>query len=137
MQFKNLIFHDDYEKPNFIIIAFSLLLLLNTGGVGADLGHNQFIGKETWLKRQCGASVTPPSTTWIATTNAFWLHLNAANQSGAGSTNVFLRLTPTPVRREQARFTIAGQTLTVTQAVPRMSWPIQLSHWCKTWGSIS
>lgn len=33
-------------------------------------------------------AVTPQTGVWTATTNAAWLHLSPANQSGTGSTNV-------------------------------------------------
>src|SRR5271157_1725448 len=33
-------------------------------------------------------AASPASATWTNTANGSWLHLSAANQSGAGSTNV-------------------------------------------------
>jgi len=53
---------------------------------------------------------------WTATNNAPWLHLDATNQSGTGSTNVIFSfdLNTGPARTDT--LTIAGQTLTVTQA---------------------
>ena len=104
------------KKPNFIIIAFSLLLLLNTAALAQTLGTTNLLEGNLAGSDSVVLSVTPPSTTWIATTNAFWLHLNAANQSGAGSTNVVFTFDANPGATRTGTFTIAGQTLTVTQA---------------------
>jgi len=61
-------------------------------------------------------AVAPNSATWTATTNATWLHLSPANQSGAGSTNVIFSYDANPSQTRSNTLTIAGQTLTVTQA---------------------
>lgn len=53
---------------------------------------------------------------WTATTNATWLHLSAANQSGTGSTNVVFSFDVNRGATRTATLTIAGQTLTITQA---------------------
>ena len=53
---------------------------------------------------------------WTATTNAAWLHLNAANQSGIGNTNVIFTFDANPGATRTGTLTIGGQTLTVTQA---------------------
>jgi Putative binding domain, N-terminal/NHL repeat len=53
---------------------------------------------------------------WTATTNAPWLHLSAANQSGTGSTNVFFSFDINRGATRSGTLTIAGQTLTITQA---------------------
>jgi sugar lactone lactonase YvrE/heat shock protein HslJ len=53
---------------------------------------------------------------WTATANASWLHLSPANQSGAGSTNVIFSFDANPGATRTGTLTIAGQTLTVTQA---------------------
>lgn len=60
--------------------------------------------------------VTPATGAWTATTNATWLHLSAANQSGRGSTNVFFSDDANPGAARVGTLTIGGQTLTVTQA---------------------
>src|ERR1022692_1781020 len=104
------------KKPNFIIIAFSLLLLLKTAALAQTLGTTNLLEGNSAGSDSVVLSVTPPSTTWIATTNASWLHLNAANQSGAGSTNVVFTFDANPGATRTGTFTIAGQTLTVTQA---------------------
>src|SRR5439155_53370 len=45
-----------------------------------------------------------------------WLHLSAANQSGTGSTNVIFSYDSNPGATRSGTFTIAGHTLTITQA---------------------
>jgi DNA-binding beta-propeller fold protein YncE len=61
-------------------------------------------------------AVAPNFATWMATTNATWLHLSRANQSGTGSTNVLFSYDANPGATRSGTLTIAGQTLTVTQA---------------------
>src|SRR5580658_2791177 len=45
--------------------------------VGPTAGNNSVV-----------LAVTPQTGVWMASTNATWLHLSPANQSGTGSTNV-------------------------------------------------
>ena len=61
-------------------------------------------------------TVIPPTAAWTATANAAWLHLSVANQSGTGSTNVVFSFDANPGATRSGTLTIAGQTLTVTQA---------------------
>jgi DNA-binding beta-propeller fold protein YncE len=61
-------------------------------------------------------SVTPMNFPWTATTNASWLHLSTGNQSGMGSTNVVFTFDANLGATRTGTLTIAGQTLTVTQA---------------------
>lgn len=61
-------------------------------------------------------AVTPETGTWTATAGAVWLHLDAANQSGTGSTNVIFSYDANPGATRTGTLTIAGQTLTITQA---------------------
>jgi len=56
------------------------------------------------------------SLAWTATTNAAWLHLSVANQSGLGSTNVIFTFDANPGATRVGALTIAGQTLAITQA---------------------
>ena len=60
--------------------------------------------------------VTPPSASWTASTTAPWLHLSTANQSGAGATNLVFSFDANPGAIRAGALTIAGLTLTVTQA---------------------
>ncbi len=61
-------------------------------------------------------SVTPQSRAWTATANADWLHLNTANESGTGSTNVLFSYDANAGATRSGTLTIAGLTLTVSQA---------------------
>ena len=56
------------------------------------------------------------SSSWTATTNAAWLHLSAANQSGTGNTNVIFTFDTNPWATRTDTLTIAGQTVNITQA---------------------
>jgi DNA-binding beta-propeller fold protein YncE len=61
-------------------------------------------------------AVNMPNGPWTATANDIWLHLSAENQSGTGSTNVVFTFDVNPGATRSGTLTIAGQTLTVTQA---------------------
>jgi sugar lactone lactonase YvrE len=60
--------------------------------------------------------IDPPSATWTASANAPWLHMNPASQSGAGNTNIVFGFDPNPGLTRTGTLTIAGFTVTVTQA---------------------
>jgi FtsP/CotA-like multicopper oxidase with cupredoxin domain/sugar lactone lactonase YvrE len=57
-----------------------------------------------------------PGSAWTATTNATWLHLSAANQSGTGNTNVIFTYDANPGATRTGTLTVAGETVNVTQA---------------------
>ena len=61
-------------------------------------------------------AVNPPTGSWTAATSVTWLHLNTANQNGAGSTNVVFTYDANPGVTRSGNLTIAGLTLNVTQA---------------------
>jgi DNA-binding beta-propeller fold protein YncE len=58
----------------------------------------------------------PATAGWTAAANDAWLHLSLANQSGNGSTNVVFSYDANTGATRSGTLTIAGQTLTVTQA---------------------
>jgi sugar lactone lactonase YvrE len=58
-------------------------------------------------------AASPESSTWTATANAGWLHLN---QSGTGSTNVVFTFDANAGATRAGTLTIAGQTVTIMQA---------------------
>ena len=60
--------------------------------------------------------VKPATATWTAVANNSWLHLDAASQSGVGSTNVFFACDANAGPTRTGTLTIAAQTFTVTQA---------------------
>jgi DNA-binding beta-propeller fold protein YncE len=77
------------------------------------------LGANTILEGPSGGSdsvVLSASDTWTATANAVWLHLSTANQSGMGSTNVVFSFDANLGATRTGTLTIAGLTLTVTQA---------------------
>jgi sugar lactone lactonase YvrE len=86
------------QTTNYVLGTASLV-------VGSAAGINSVV-----------LGVTPPTASWIATTNAPWLQLTAANQSGLGSTNVIFSYDANPGATRFGTLTIAGQTLTLTQA---------------------
>lgn len=57
-----------------------------------------------------------PSATWTATANNSWLHIMAGSSSGTGSANVSFSFDDNYGATRVGTLTIAGQTLTVTQA---------------------
>ena len=59
-------------------------------------------------------AASSPLATWSASVNSGWLHLAQAN--GTGSTNVIFSFDQNPGATRTGTLTIAGQTLTVTQA---------------------
>ena len=60
--------------------------------------------------------VSPLDASWTATANDTWLHLSAANQNGTGSKNVIFGYDENPGLTRVGTLSIAGQTVTVTQA---------------------
>ncbi len=56
------------------------------------------------------------NSSWTATANNSWLHLSVANQSGVGSVAVIFTFDANAGATRTGTLTIAGQTLTVTQA---------------------
>lgn len=55
-------------------------------------------------------------TAWAAVTNAPWLHLSLANQSGTGSTNVVFTYDANPGATRTSSLNVGGETVNVTQA---------------------
>jgi hypothetical protein len=61
-------------------------------------------------------AVQPPFGAWTAAANSPWLHLSVPNQSGIGSTNVVFNFDANSGATRTGTLTIAGQTVTITQA---------------------
>ena len=99
------------HKP--FIYAFGLLLLLIPAAWAQSLGTTNSLegpaaGSDSVVLAANGA--------WTATANDAWLHLSAANQSGAGSTNVIFTFDANAGATRTGTLTIAGLMLNVTQA---------------------
>jgi DNA-binding beta-propeller fold protein YncE len=80
---------------------------------------NDFLGTTALLEGPAAGSdsvVLAAIGPWTAKANAAWLHVSVANQSGTGSTNVVFSYDANPGATRSGTLTIAGQTLTVTQA---------------------
>lgn len=73
--------------------------------VGSGAGSNTVV---------LGAS--PAGAAWTNTANSPWLHLPPGYATGTGSTNVVFSFDANPFPTRAGTLTIAGQTLTVTQA---------------------
>src|SRR5258707_1240266 len=89
-------------------------LLLNR--VTYVLGTTSLLVRPTAGSSSVALAVTPETARWSAATNATWLHLSLANQTGFGSTNVIFNYDANPGARRTGMLTIGGQTVTVTQA---------------------
>jgi DNA-binding beta-propeller fold protein YncE len=106
------------KTPKPFICAFSLLLLL----IPAVRAQTYSLGATKLLEAPAAGSdsvvlsVLPTSATWTAKANAAWLNLSAANQSGTGSANVIFTFAANSGATRTGTLSIAGQTLTVTQA---------------------
>ncbi len=94
----------------FAILQFVIL---------APLGWAQGPGTTNLLEGPNAGSdsvVLAASNSWTVTSNDSWLHLSEANQSGTNSANVIFSFDANPAATRTGTLTIAGQTLTVTQA---------------------
>ena len=90
-----------------------LLLLITPAAWAQSLGTTNLLEGPT---AGSDSVVLAASNSWTATANDTWLHLSAANQSGAGSANVIFTFDVNAGATRTGTLTIAGQTLTVTQA---------------------
>jgi sugar lactone lactonase YvrE len=86
------------------------------GGLSYSLGTTALLEGPAAGSNSVVLAVAPKIAAWMATTNAAWLHLSQAMQSGTGSTNVVFSYDANPGATRSGTLTIAGQTLTVTQA---------------------
>jgi sugar lactone lactonase YvrE len=90
---------------------------------GAGWAYTQpvFLGTSTLLEgptagTDCDLLAAPSTYSWTAATNVSWLHLSATNQSGKGSTNIVFTFDANTGPTRAGTLTIAGLTLSVTQA---------------------
>jgi hypothetical protein len=100
----------------FLALALLFLTDLRAQAASLALGTSRLLVGPTAGSNSVVLAVTPGSSGWTATTNASWLHLSPANQSGAGSTNVVFSYDANSGATRSGTLTIAGLTLTVTQA---------------------
>ena len=101
-------------ENRLLSLTIACLLLILSPMVWA-----QTLGTTNLLEASTAGSdsvVLSANATWTATSNASWLHLSVANQSGTASTNVIFSFDANPGATRSGTLTIDGQTLTVTQA---------------------
>src|ERR1017187_5185393 len=98
------------------IILLGQTIPVTQGGPTYSLGANALLVGPLAGSNSVVLGVAPKSAAWTATANATWLHLGAANQSGTGSTNIIFSFDANTGATRSGTLSIAGQTLTVTQA---------------------
>jgi len=91
-------------------------LTVTQAGASYSLGTNTLLEGANAGSDSVVLNVIPQIATWTNTANASWLHLSPANQAGTGSTNVAFSFDANPGVMRAGTLSIAGQTLTVTQA---------------------
>ena len=107
------------HKHTFILIfltAFAVLLPTASHAAIYSLGSSALVEGPAAGDDSVILTVTPASGTWTAAPNTPWLHVAAASSSGAGSANVYFSFDANSGATRTGTFTIAGQTLTITQA---------------------
>jgi len=106
------------KTHNHLPAVFILLLLLTPAAWAQSfsLGTTNLLEGPSAGSDSVVLSGTPNNSPWTAITNATWLHLSAANQSGTGSTNVIFTFEANPGATRTGSLTVAGITLTITQA---------------------
>ena len=72
----------------FIALAWLTLSPAKAQSTNYMLGTSALLVSPAAGTNSVVLAVTPSTGAWTATTNAMWLHLSTANQSGTGSTNV-------------------------------------------------
>jgi hypothetical protein len=92
------------------------IIYITQGGPAYSLGTTNLLEGPAMGTDSVVLAVSPPTGTWTASTNATWLHLSAASQSGTGSTNLVFSFDANAGSTRTGTLTISGQTLNVTQA---------------------
>jgi sugar lactone lactonase YvrE len=100
----------------FFAMAWMAFSAAQAQTINYALGTSNLLVGPTTGTNSVVLAVTPASGTWTAAANTNWLHLSVANQSGTGSTNVIFSFDVNPGSTRSGSLTVAGQTVTVTQA---------------------
>jgi hypothetical protein len=112
-------FHKHFWIMKHVVTALLGSLLLAASTVRAAtyaLGTSAILVGPAGGSNSVTLAVTPETGVWSASTNASWLHLPDSLQNGTGSTNVFFGFEPNLGGTRSGTLTIAGQTVTITQA---------------------
>ena len=96
----------------FLNLAW-LLFLFSPAAWAQSLGTTNLLEGPT---AGSDSVVLAANSSWTATANDSWLHLSAPNQSGTNSAKVIFKFDANSGATRTGTLTIAGQTLTVTQA---------------------
>ena len=110
------IFQQAITSSAFTLVLATATLFPVTAAAQPSLGTTAALEGPAAGSDSVVLAMANPTDTWTATANDAWLHLSVANQSGVGSTNVVFSYDANPVGTRTGTLTIAGQTLTVTQA---------------------
>jgi len=94
----------------------ALLLAAALAAHGQSLGTTNLLEGLAAGTDSVALTAVPATTAWTATANSPWLHLSPAQQSGSGSATVGFTFDADPGAPRIGTLTIAGQTITVTQA---------------------
>jgi sugar lactone lactonase YvrE len=105
-----------FGASTFVALAWLALSAAQAQTTNFTLGATIVVEGPTAGSNSIVLAVTPQTGGWTATANASWLRLSAESQSGSGSTNVVFEFDANPGATRSGTLTIAGQTLTVTQA---------------------
>ncbi len=100
----------------FLALAWLTLSAVQAQTTAYALGTTALLVGSAAGSNSVVLGVTPAIGGWTATTNATWLRLTAANQSGTGSTIVVFSFDANAGATRNGALTIGDQTLTVTQA---------------------
>ena len=107
--------------PHFCLRLFGgATLALSWLAVSVAQGQTTNVGASSLLVGPAAGTnsvalvITPQTVAWTATANANWLQLSTAG--GQGSTNVIFTFSANTTSTRSGTLTIAGQTLSITQA---------------------
>jgi len=99
-----------------LILLGTPIVINQAGPITASLSTTNLTEAGEAGNDSVGLTVSSPVYLWTAVANARSLHLSPANQSGIGSTTVVFTFDGNPGPLRTGTLTIAGQTLTITQA---------------------
>lgn len=102
-------------RTGTIMVAGKTLTITQSGPTYTVTPTNLFVPLAAGTNH-VSVSVSPAFGPWTASANASWLHVAAGSQSGTGNTNLTFTYDVNPGTTRTGTLTIAGQTVTVTQA---------------------
>jgi streptogramin lyase len=103
-------------RTGTLTIAGQTLTITQGGPLSVTLGTTSLALGPAAGSNSVVLGLPPPGWPWTATANTNWLHISPWNQNGASSTNVIFSFDANPGPTRSGTLTIAGNTVTVTQA---------------------